>query len=128
MHGKYVTDLLKMCMMKLNAERIIFDNFTGFDLHIAGVYCKNCCQFFVFPAYSLCPSPANSLCLSCIHTLTFLHTVFVFPSLSSSFHLCLCCFLLLAQIVQLVEFICLHSGVARFDSQVDTFCLVVSYG
>ena len=30
MHGRYVTDILKMCMKKFNAEKIIFDKFTGF--------------------------------------------------------------------------------------------------
>ena len=34
MHGRYVTDILKMCMKKFNAEKIIFDNLQGFDLHI----------------------------------------------------------------------------------------------
>ena len=36
MHGRYVTDILKMCMKKFNREKIIFDKFTGFDLHLAG--------------------------------------------------------------------------------------------
>ena len=30
MHDRYVTDILKMCMKKFNAEKIIFDEFTGF--------------------------------------------------------------------------------------------------
>ena len=30
MHGRYLTDILKMCMKKFNAEKIIFDKFTGF--------------------------------------------------------------------------------------------------
>ena len=30
MHGRYVTDILKMCMKKFDAEKIIFDKFTGF--------------------------------------------------------------------------------------------------
>ena len=30
MHGRYVTDILKMCMKKFNAEKIFFDKFTGF--------------------------------------------------------------------------------------------------
>ena len=30
MHGRYVTDLLKMCMKMINAEKIIFDKFRGF--------------------------------------------------------------------------------------------------
>ena len=36
MHGRYVTDILKMCMKKFNAKKIIFNKLTGFDLHIAG--------------------------------------------------------------------------------------------
>ena len=44
MHGRYVTDILKMCMKKFNPEKIIFNKFTGFDLHLAGVYCKPCLQ------------------------------------------------------------------------------------
>ena len=36
MLGRYVTDILKICMKKLNAEKIIFDKLQGFDLHIAG--------------------------------------------------------------------------------------------
>ena len=46
MHGRYVTDILKMCMKKFNAEKIIFTNLLGFDLYmyIAGVYCKPCLQ------------------------------------------------------------------------------------
>ena len=36
MHGRYVTDILKMCMKKFNAEKIILTNLQGFDLHIAG--------------------------------------------------------------------------------------------
>ena len=30
MRGRYGTDILKMCMKKVNAEKIIFDKFTGF--------------------------------------------------------------------------------------------------
>ena len=29
-HDLYVTDILKMCMKKFNAEKIIFDKFAGF--------------------------------------------------------------------------------------------------
>ena len=36
MGGRYVTDILKMCMKKFKAEKIIFDKFTGSDMHIAG--------------------------------------------------------------------------------------------
>ena len=41
----YVTDILKMCMKKFNAEKYFFTNLQGFNLHIAwGVYCKPCLQ------------------------------------------------------------------------------------
>ena len=30
MHGRYVADILMMCMKKFNAEKIIFEKFTGF--------------------------------------------------------------------------------------------------
>ena len=37
MHGRYVTDILKMCMKKFNADKNIFlTNLPGIDLHIAG--------------------------------------------------------------------------------------------
>ena len=36
MHGRYVTDILKMCMKKFNAEKKFLINLQGFDLHIAG--------------------------------------------------------------------------------------------
>ena len=36
MHGRYVTDILKMFMKKFNAEEIFLTNLQGFDLHIAG--------------------------------------------------------------------------------------------
>ena len=37
MHGRYVADILKMCMKKFNAEKIIFEKFTGFrSAHCAG--------------------------------------------------------------------------------------------
>ena len=36
MHGRYVTDILKMCMKEFNAEKIFLTNLQGFDLHIAG--------------------------------------------------------------------------------------------
>ena len=36
MCGRYATDILKMCMKKFNAEKIILINLQGFDLHIAG--------------------------------------------------------------------------------------------
>ena len=35
-HGRYVTDILKMCMNKFNAKKIILTNLQGFQLHIAG--------------------------------------------------------------------------------------------
>ena len=37
MHGRYVTDILKMCMKKFNAEKYFLTNLQGFDLHIAGL-------------------------------------------------------------------------------------------
>ena len=36
MHGRYVTDILKMCMKKFNAEKFFLTNLQGFGLHIAG--------------------------------------------------------------------------------------------
>ena len=37
MLGRYVTDILKMCMKKFKAEKIIFKKkLQGFDMHIAG--------------------------------------------------------------------------------------------
>ena len=57
MHGRYVTDILKMCMKKLNAEKIIvWTNLQGFDLHIAGCILKpslqpiSCCHSFKLAA------------------------------------------------------------------------------
>ena len=35
-HDRYVTDILKMCMKKFNAEKNFWTNLQGFDLHIAG--------------------------------------------------------------------------------------------
>ena len=36
MHGRYVTDILKMCMKKFNADFFFLTNVQGFDLLIAG--------------------------------------------------------------------------------------------
>ena len=37
MHDRYVTDILKMCMKKFNAEKKNFlPNLPDFDLHFAG--------------------------------------------------------------------------------------------
>ena len=37
MLGRYVTDILKMCMKKFKAEKKFFlTNLQGFDMHIAG--------------------------------------------------------------------------------------------
>ena len=37
MHDRYVTDILKMCMKKFNAEKKSFlTNLLDFDLHLAG--------------------------------------------------------------------------------------------
>ena len=44
MHGRYVTDVLKICMKKFNGEKYFLTKKTSFDLHIAGVYCKPCLQ------------------------------------------------------------------------------------
>ena len=50
-------DILKMCMKKFTAEKKIIDKFIGFDMHIAGVYCKPCLQpiscLFLLSAYLL---------------------------------------------------------------------------
>ena len=50
MGGMYVTDILKMCMKKLKAEKIIFDKFTGFLYAHCGGYTVSlaCCQFLVW--------------------------------------------------------------------------------
>ena len=52
MHDRYVTDILKMCMKKINAEKNIFlTNLQGFDLHSAGdggyTVSLACTQFLV---------------------------------------------------------------------------------
>ena len=36
MYGINVTEILKMCMKKFNAEKNILANLQGVDLHIAG--------------------------------------------------------------------------------------------
>ena len=60
MLGRYVTDILKMCMKKFKAEKIIFDKFTGFDMHLAGgggVYYTvslACSQFLVDAVVTCC--------------------------------------------------------------------------
>ena len=36
MHGRYVTDILKMCIKKFNAEKKFWTNLQGFNVHIAG--------------------------------------------------------------------------------------------
>ena len=50
MHGRYVTDKLKMYMKKLYAQKIILTNLQGFDLHITGGYTVSlaCSQFLVY--------------------------------------------------------------------------------
>ena len=35
MYGRYVTDILKMCMKKFNVEKKKSTKLQGFDLHIA---------------------------------------------------------------------------------------------
>ena len=49
MHGRYVKDILKMCMKKFNAEKLFLTNLQGFDLHLAGGYTVSlaCSQFLV---------------------------------------------------------------------------------
>ena len=49
MHGRYVTDILKMCMKKFNAEKIFFDKYRvlirtlhGYTVSLA------CSQFLVY--------------------------------------------------------------------------------
>ena len=50
MHGRYVTDILKMCMKNFNAEKIIFDKFTRFSSAHCGGYTVSlaCSQFLVY--------------------------------------------------------------------------------
>ena len=36
MFGRYVKDILKMCMKKFKAEKKFLTNLQGFDMHIAG--------------------------------------------------------------------------------------------
>ena len=50
MHDRYVTDKLKMCMKKFNAEKIIFDKFTRFLSALCGGYTVSlaCSQFLVY--------------------------------------------------------------------------------
>ena len=50
MLGRYVTDILKMCMKKFKAEKIIFDKFTGFSYAHCGGYTVSLAfsQFFVY--------------------------------------------------------------------------------
>ena len=60
MHGRYVTDILKMCMKKFNLEKIIFDKFTGFDLHLAGGYTVSlACSQFLVPSFRLSVIPSS---------------------------------------------------------------------
>ena len=49
MHGRYVTDILKICMKNFNAEKIIFDKFTRFSSAHCGGYTVSlaCSQFLV---------------------------------------------------------------------------------
>ena len=45
MHDRYVTDILKMHLKNLNAEKLFLTNLQSFDLHIAGGGdCKPCLQ------------------------------------------------------------------------------------
>ena len=56
MHGRYVTDILKMCMKTFNAEKIIFDKLTGFcSAHCRGggnTVSLACSQFLVLDCIS----------------------------------------------------------------------------
>ena len=36
MYGRYVSDIMKMCMKKFNAKNYFLTNLQGFDQHIAG--------------------------------------------------------------------------------------------
>ena len=40
MHGRYATDILKMCMKKFNTEKIFFTNLQGLICTLRGLYCK----------------------------------------------------------------------------------------
>ena len=48
MLGRYVTDILKMCMKKFKAEKKNWTNLQGFDMHIAGgiLYALLAANFF----------------------------------------------------------------------------------
>ena len=48
MHGRYVLDILKMCMKKFNAEKIFLTNLQGFDLYVAGYNVSLACSHFLF--------------------------------------------------------------------------------
>ena len=64
MHGRYDTDILKMCMKKFNAEKIFLTNLQGFDLHLRGVYLA-CSQFLVSPFLSQLGSQLSDMECMC---------------------------------------------------------------
>ena len=56
MYGRYVTDILKMCMKKFNAEKIIFNKFTRFlSAHCGGYTVSHACSQFLLKRLSLKP-------------------------------------------------------------------------
>ena len=81
MHGRYVTDILKMCMKQFNAEKIFLTNLQGFDLHLAGGYTVSlaCSQFLVL---SLCGAVAQTLiCLLTFKVIITLSVAVLFSSI-----------------------------------------------
>ena len=50
MHGRYVTDILKMC-----TEKIIFENLQGFDLHNGGYTVSLAANFLFGGVFLLSP-------------------------------------------------------------------------
>ena len=48
MLGRYVTDILKMCMKKFKAEKIIFDKFTGLGKRELICLLSFTCNYVVF--------------------------------------------------------------------------------
>ena len=54
MHDRDVTDILKMCMKKFNAEKYFLTNLQDFDLHFAGGYTVSiaCSQFLVLDNFT----------------------------------------------------------------------------
>ena len=44
MHGRYVTDILKVCMKKFIAEKFVAKFYRVLICTLRGVYCKSCLQ------------------------------------------------------------------------------------